>query len=92
MDANPRSEFVDAVIELHTPLEQPSYHRCHIARLERHARGRIEAWRQDYNRVRPHSALGNPTSLRYPYGGRVIPALTPMKENGRAEARPVQAL
>ena len=25
------------------------------------ARRKIEAWRQDYNRVRPHSALGNRT-------------------------------
>jgi len=29
------------------------------------AREKIEAWRQDYNRERPHSALGNLAPLEY---------------------------
>ena len=29
------------------------------------ARGKIESWRQDYNTLRPHSALGNRTPMEY---------------------------
>ena len=29
------------------------------------ARGEIEAWRQDYNLVRPHSSLGNLTPSEF---------------------------
>jgi putative transposase len=31
----------------------------------RHARGVIEAWRKDYNEVRPHSSLDNRTPVEY---------------------------
>jgi len=30
-----------------------------------HARTTIEAWRRDYNEVRPHSSLGNLTPAKY---------------------------
>jgi putative transposase len=31
----------------------------------RHARDIVEAWRRDYNEVRPHSSLGNRTPKEY---------------------------
>jgi putative transposase len=37
------------------------------------ARQRIEAWRLDYNRVRPHSALGNLTPLAFAQQHGVVP-------------------
>ena len=39
------------------------------------ARDKIEAWRQDYNRFRPHSSLGNLTPQEFPRG--CIPAASP---------------
>ena len=35
-----------------------------------HARAELDAWRQDYNEVRPHGAIGNkvPISLQIPGG------------------------
>lgn len=38
------------------------------------ARQRIEAWRVDYNRVRPHSSLGNLTPKEYARGAGLQPA------------------
>ena len=35
-----------------------------------HARQIIEAWRQDYNQVRPHSALGNQTPAAFAAAAR----------------------
>ena len=29
------------------------------------ARGRLEAWRRDYNEVRPHSSLDNRTPMQF---------------------------
>jgi len=37
------------------------------------ARRKIEAWRQDYNEVRPHSALGNRTPKEFTGGGAALP-------------------
>lgn len=36
------------------------------------ARRRIEAWRLDYNRVRPHSSLGYQTPAEFAQGGRLL--------------------
>ena len=34
----------------------------------------VETWRHDYNAVRPHSALGNPTPREFAHhGGRTTP-------------------
>ncbi len=37
------------------------------------ARKTVEAWREDYNNHRPHSALGNQTPVEYRTGGRFEP-------------------
>ena len=39
-----------------------------------HARREIEAWRQDYNRCRPHGALGNLTPSEYAEAGQKRPS------------------
>jgi len=43
------------------------------------AREKIEAWRTDYNEVRPHSALGNRTPEEFTGGGATLPPAAPEK-------------
>ena len=43
------------------------------------AKEKIEAWRRDYNEVRPHSALGNRTPEEFTGGGAALPPAAPEK-------------
>ena len=49
------------------------------------ARRKIEAWRQDYNEVRPHSALGNRTPKEFTGGGAALPPEPPRREEQKQE-------
>jgi len=44
------------------------------------ARQTIEAWRRDYNEVRPHASLGNRTPQEYTGGGAALPPEPPRRE------------
>ncbi len=44
------------------------------------AREKIEAWRRDYNEVRPPSALGNRTPEEFTGGGAALPPAAPEKD------------
>lgn len=43
------------------------------------AREKVEAWRRDYNEVRPHSALGNRTPEEFAGAGAALPPAAPDK-------------
>ncbi len=43
-------------------------------------REKIEAWRRDYNEVRPHSALGNRTPHEFTGGGAALPPEPPRRQ------------
>ena len=45
------------------------------------ARERIEAWRRDYNEVRPHTSLGNRTPREFTGGGAALPPSRPGEKN-----------
>jgi len=49
------------------------------------ARRKIEAWRQDYNEVRPHSALGNRTPKEFTGTGAALPPEPPRREEQKQE-------
>jgi len=49
------------------------------------ARRKIEAWRQDYNEVRPHSALGNRTPKEFTGAGAALPPEPPRREEQKQE-------
>jgi putative transposase len=44
------------------------------------ARQRIEAWRRDYNEVRPHTSLGNRTPQEFTGAGAALPPEPPRRE------------
>ena len=50
------------------------------------AREKIEAWRCDYNQVRPHSALGYLTPAEFRRGARLRPAALPWRSAVRSRA------
>jgi hypothetical protein len=47
----------------------------------REARETIEAWRRDYNEVRPHSSLGNRTPQEFTSSGAALPPSRPGEKN-----------
>jgi len=46
----------------------------------REARETIEAWRRDYNEVRPHSSLGNRTPQEFTSSGAALPPEPPRRK------------
>jgi putative transposase len=49
------------------------------------ARQTIEAWRRDYNEVRPHSSLGNRTPKEFTGAGAALPPEPPRREEQKQE-------
>ena len=49
----------------------------------REARETIEAWRRDYNEVRPHTSLGNRTPQEFAGAGRLCPSCTAEKNKSK---------
>ena len=49
------------------------------------ARETIEAWRRDYNEVRPHSSLGNRTPQEFTGAGAGLPPEPPRREEQKQE-------
>ncbi len=50
------------------------------------ARETIEAWRRDYNEVRPHSSLGNRTPQEFTGAGTALPPEPPRREEQKQNA------
>jgi putative transposase len=49
------------------------------------ARETIEAWRKDYNEVRPHTSLGNRTPREFTGAGAALPPEPPRREEQKQE-------
>jgi putative transposase len=52
----------------------------HWFRTLAEARQTIEAWRRDYNQVRPHSSLGNRTPQEFTGAGAALPPEPPRRK------------
>lgn len=56
------------------------------------ARQTIEAWRRDYNEVRPHTSLGNRTPQEFAGAGAALPPEPPRREEQKQKTNPELAL
>ena|ERR1035437_327615 len=83
------------VMEMLEPLEMPlpspphilsqrdTMHRRHQTTMS--APPAIEAWRKDYNEVRPHTSLGNRTPQEFTGAGAALPPQPPRRGEQKQE-------